>query len=67
MFKFRIYFRQRIKFSWTWNSTVGVTTRYQLDCPGIESVWRRDFPLPSRRDQGSTQPPTHCAPGHSRE
>ena len=67
MFKFRVYFRQRIKFSWTWNSIVGVTIRYWLDGPGIESLWRRDLPHPSRRAQGSTQPPVHLVLGHSRE
>ena len=29
-------------------SSVGITTRYGLDGPGIESRWVRDFPHPSR-------------------
>ena len=58
MFKFRAYFRQCI---------VSVTTRYRLDGQGIESMWRRDFSHLSRRNQGSTQPPIHFVPGHSRE
>ena len=29
------------------DGSVGVATRYGLDGPGIESRWRRDFPLPS--------------------
>jgi len=31
------------------DSSVGIPTRYELDCPGIESPWGRDFPHPSRR------------------
>jgi hypothetical protein len=30
------------------DSSVGITTCYGLDYPGIESLWRRDFPRPSR-------------------
>jgi len=28
-----------------WDSPVGVATRYELDGPGIESWWGRNFPL----------------------
>ena len=37
------------------DSSVGIATRYGLDCPGIESRCWRDFPHPSRPDLG---PPT---------
>jgi len=30
------------------DSSVGISTRYGLDGPGIESWWGRDFPYPSR-------------------
>jgi len=30
------------------DSPVGITTRYGLEVPGIESRWRQDFPHPSR-------------------
>jgi hypothetical protein len=30
------------------DSSVGVTTRYGLEVPGIESRWRQDVPHPSR-------------------
>jgi transposase-like protein len=38
------------------NSVVGIATRYDLDCPGIESRWRRDFQHPSRPALGPTKP-----------
>jgi hypothetical protein len=37
--------------------SVGTATGYELDGPGIESRWRRDFPHLSRPAVGSTQPP----------
>ena len=37
------------------DSSVGIVTRYGLDCPGIESRWGRDFPHPSRPDLWPTQ------------
>jgi hypothetical protein len=38
-------------------SSVGMATGYGLDGPGIESLWRRDFPYLSRPAMGPTQPP----------
>jgi len=37
-------------------SSVGITTRYGLDGPGIESRWGQDFPHFSIPALGSTQP-----------
>jgi hypothetical protein len=39
------------------DSSVGIATGYEVDGPGIESRWGRDFPHPSRPAVGSAQPP----------
>ena len=37
------------------DSVVGIATRYELDGPGIEFRWRRDFSHPSRPPLGTIQ------------
>jgi hypothetical protein len=44
-------------------SVVGIETRYELDGPGIEYRWGRDFPRQSRPTLGPTQPPIQLIPG----
>jgi hypothetical protein len=39
------------------DSSVGIVTRYELDGMGIESIWKRDFPHPSRAALALTQTP----------
>jgi hypothetical protein len=34
------------------DSSVGIATRYGLDCPGIETRWGLDFPHPSKTGRG---------------
>jgi hypothetical protein len=47
-------------------SSVGITTGYGLDGPGIESPCERDFPHLSRPALGPTQPPVQWEPALSR-
>jgi hypothetical protein len=39
------------------DSLVGIATGYELDGPGIEYPWGRDFQHSSRPALGPTQPP----------
>jgi len=39
-------------YHWGWDSVVGIATRYELDGPGIESWWGRDFLHPPDRPWG---------------
>ena len=48
------------------DSSVGTANRYELDGPGIESRWGRDFPHPSRPPLGPAPPPIEWLPGFSR-
>jgi hypothetical protein len=48
------------------DSSVGTATDYELDGPGIESWWGRDFSHTSRQALGPTPPPVHWGPAFSR-
>jgi hypothetical protein len=39
------------------DSSVGIATHYELDGPGIEFPWGRDFPHQSRPELGPTDHP----------
>jgi hypothetical protein len=47
------------------NSSVGKTSRYGLEGPGIESLWGRHFSHPSRPALEPTEPPLQWIPGFS--
>ena len=45
------------------DSVVGIETHYELDGPGIESRWGRNFPQSAIPPVGPTQPPVQWVPG----
>jgi hypothetical protein len=47
-------------------TAIGITPRYRLDSPGVESRWSRDFSHPSRPALEPSQPPIQRVPGLSR-
>jgi hypothetical protein len=58
-----VEFKEKYCFLSGPGSVVGIATAYELDSPGIESRWGRDFPHLSRPPQGPTQPPVQWVPG----
>jgi len=46
------------------DSVVGITTRYELDGPGIEFWWELDLSQPFRLTEGSIQPPVQWVLGN---
>ena len=53
-------------YIYIYSQSVGITTAYGLDGPGIESRCGRDFPHLSRPSLRPTQPPVQWVPGLSR-
>ena len=49
-------------YTWGWDSSGSIATRYGLDGPGIESRWGRDFLHLFRPALGPTQPSIHGVP-----
>lgn len=47
------------------DSSAGIVTRYELNGPGIENLWRRVFPHPSKLVLGSNQRSIRWVSGHS--
>jgi hypothetical protein len=66
LFRDLYYFIDVISSSVGRDSSCGIATRYELDRPGIESRWGRDFPQQSRPARVSTQPYIQWEPGLSR-
>jgi hypothetical protein len=46
--------------------SVGIASRYDLDCQGIDSWWRQDFPHLFILTLALTKPSVQWVPGHSR-
>ena len=54
---------QSCSYLMVWDNTVGTSTCYGLNGPGIKSQWGRDLLHPSRPALDSIQPPIKWAPG----
>ena len=62
----RRYYDRKMVLLMSRDSSVGIATRYGPDGSGIESLWGRHIPQPSRLVLGPTQPPIQRVPGFSR-